>query len=296
MLESLRVLKLVGEHASFRRAAEELGLTRPAISHRIKQLEARFDVPLVDRTTRRVALTPAGRLLVQHAEGILAAVDEMIGAMNDLRAAAKARLVIGASTLPAEKFLSPALVALQGRLAEEGVQIYTRVGNTEQVLAWLDGREIDLAVVGCDVQHDRFECRAFATDSLVLVAPPGAAIAPTITLEQLTALPVILREPGSATRQAVLQCLAEHDVTLDDLNIIAEMSNTDAMMAAVQAGVGCAFFSRNYVGQRQKDIRPIKGVTLRRPLTLCRRVEKDVSPVVQNVFDQLAALLADGSS
>src|SRR5690606_35163019 len=128
MLDSLKAFRLVAEHQNFRRAAEEIGLTRPAVSHRNKQLETYFDVQLVERTTRRVALTPAGRVLAVHAERVLAAVAEMDGAMKHVRHAERARLTIGASTLPAEKFLSPALVSLRKRLGEHGLHIYVRVG------------------------------------------------------------------------------------------------------------------------------------------------------------------------
>lgn len=293
MFDALKVFLLVAKHESFSGAAAALGLTRPAVSHRIKQLEAHFGVQLMARTTRRVSLTPAGRLLAQHAERIFAAADEMHAAMKQLRENRQSRLTVGASTLPAEKFLSPLLVKLQSRLSEHGVQIYVQVGNTDQVLAWLEERAIDLALIGCDVRVPHFECRPFATDALVLALPPGLDVPDPLPLAQLKTLPLILREPGSATRQAVLRHLASHGLTPADLKVVAEMGSSDSIKAAVRAGVGCAFFSTTQLADGGFQTRHLEGVDLCRKLSLCWRKDGPFSPPFQLFLDELPFLLSE---
>src|SRR5690606_28452632 len=118
---------------SFTRAAQLAGLTRPAVSHHIKQLEEHFGLPLLVRTTRRVSVTRAGHVLRSHAREVLAKAEALETAMADLRISRDHHVMVGASTLPGENLLPRALATYRARRADPGIHFEVRVGNSDEV-------------------------------------------------------------------------------------------------------------------------------------------------------------------
>src|SRR3954463_14977185 len=95
-LRQLRYLVALAEECHFTRAAERMHIAQPALSQQVRRLEEELGLPLVDRTTRRVALTDAGRLLVDRARRALAEVDAARAELADLAGVRAGRVVIGA--------------------------------------------------------------------------------------------------------------------------------------------------------------------------------------------------------
>lgn len=289
MLESLRIFRLVAQHASFTRAAEAAGLTRPAVSRHIRELEQHFGLPLMTRSTRQVSLTAAGEELVRQTNRVLAAVAELESAMARLRDGEQKSLVIGASTLPGEHLLPLALPAF--RAAAPGVEVQVRVGNTDAVLAWLRAGAIDLALVGKQVAEPQLTGTVLAHDEIVLLRPPELSLPDPLPLAQLPEVPLILREPGSATRRTVLAALEAQGVTLGQLRVVAEMGSPEAVKAAVRSGVGCAFYSRLALRPGELPAVQVAGVSLRRPITACWRSNTAPAPWRAALLAQLEAVV-----
>ncbi len=147
----LRVLREVAAHGSFSAAADALAFTQPAVSRQIATLEAEAGTRLVDRTARGVRLTPAGELLVEHAEvilGRLAAAESQLEALAELDTG---RLRLG-SFPTAGATLTPLAIAAFAQ-SHPGVELRLVEGRSVETLPMLAAGEIDLAVV-TDVSGD----------------------------------------------------------------------------------------------------------------------------------------------
>lgn len=285
MLEALRTLRLVAAYSSFTRAAEVAGLTRPAVSQQIKQLEQHLGLPLFSRNTRQVALTPAGEALLAHAERVLQAVRELETSMEALRRGDRRVLIIGASTLPGESLLPQVLAAFCNDLP--GVEIQVRAGNSDSVLQMLRAREIDLGLVGYQVNDPLLACEVIAEDELMVIAPPGWEVSDPLSAGELRELPVVLREPGSATRATVLAALGRQSLSLQGLRVVAELGSPESVKAAVRSGVGCAFLSRASLTPGELQAVRVADVDLRRPICACWRKDRPLTPALDSLVEKL---------
>lgn len=291
MLEPLRIFLLVARHQSFTRAAETLGLTRPAISQQIKQLEQLYGVTLMTRSTRQVSLTPAGEALLVHAERVLAVYGELEAAMMAARENEREYLVIGASTMPGESLLPPVLAAL--RLEHPQVEVQMRLGNTEEVLHMVRSGQVTLGLVGQAVTDALLDSRIIAVDEVVLAIPPGLQLSDPLPMADLPGVPLVLREAGSATRRAVFDALREYGVEASSLRVVAEMGSPEAVKAAVRAGLGAAFVARqSLAGDGQRFVR-LEGVEVRRPVAACWRQDRAPSGAARALLALLEKRAAD---
>jgi DNA-binding transcriptional LysR family regulator len=284
MLEPLKIFGLVARYQSFTRAADAAGLTRPAISQIIKQLEQEYGVPLFARSTRQVTLTPAGEVLLAQSERVLAAYSELEAAMGALRRDHRDVLVIGASTLPGESLLPPVLAAY--RRENPTLEVQVRQGNTEAVLQMVRQGHVAVGLVGQAVDDPQLIAEPVAEDEVVLALPPALDLPDPLPPAQLATLPVILRERGSATRAVVAAALAQHGVTLQ--NVVAELGSPEAIRAAVRSGMGIGFLSRSAL--IPSDLRTVRiaGVALKRPICAVWRRDRTPEPAARTLVTLLA--------
>ncbi|HWI50732.1 MAG TPA: LysR family transcriptional regulator [Symbiobacteriaceae bacterium] len=286
MVEPLRIFSLVARYQSFTRAAEEAGLTRPAVSQIIKQLEQQYGLPLMIRSTRAVALTPAGATLLAHAEKVLAAYSELDAAMAGARAGAHTTLVIGASTLPGESLLPPVLASF--RRSHPDVEVQVRVGNTEQILQLLRTGQIAVGLIGQAVNDALLVSRQVAADEIVLALPPGTRLPDPLPLGQLLQVPQVSREAGSATRSVTQAALARHGVAYESLPVVAELGSPEAVKSAVRNGMGATFLSRSQLAPGELPVVRLAGVDLSRPICAVWRQDRPPEPVAQELVAHLA--------
>jgi DNA-binding transcriptional LysR family regulator len=141
----LRVLREVAHHGSFSAAAEALAFTQPAVSRQIATLEAEAGTRLVDRSARGVRLTPAGELLVEHADAILGRLATAESQLEALAEVDTGRLRL-ASFATASATLTALAIAAFAR-DHPGVDLRLVEGRSEETLPLLAAGEIDLAVV-----------------------------------------------------------------------------------------------------------------------------------------------------
>lgn len=310
MLTTLRLFRLVAHYQSFTRAAEFSGLTRPAVSQQMKQLEQHFGVPLFDRSSRRVSLTPAGERLLPLVDEVLQAAERMEAAMAALRSDQQSVVTVAASTLPGESLLPRALPAF--REAMPGVEVHVRVSNTETVLSWVREGQVDLGLVGQWVEEPGLTCRQVAEDEILLALPPGglgtlswdgsasglgtasglgavSAEAP-LPLALLPAVPLIMREPGSATRATVFEALRRCGIDPGSLRVAAEVGSPEAVKGAVRAGMGCAFVSAASLNGGELPAVRVEGLDLRRPVCACWLSHRELTPAQRSLLESLAGL------
>jgi LysR family transcriptional regulator, transcriptional activator of the cysJI operon len=240
----LAVFRAVARQLSFRKAAEELYLTQPAVSLQIKALEEDLRVQLFDRTGSRVQLTPAGKVLMQRAEEaheVLQRAEHEIAALSGELAG---QLALGASTTIAQYVLPRML----GEFLSEHprVQLSLISGNTQKIVNAVVSHEIALGFIEGPSRSKDVKEEPFLADELVLIVPAAHEWAERerIATQELCTAPLLMREVGSGTRHVVEMALSAHGVNTKSLRIGMELDSTEAIKSAVEVGLGVGFVSR----------------------------------------------------
>ncbi|MFJ2839574.1 LysR family transcriptional regulator [Nocardia sp. NPDC087230] len=241
-LEVLDLLVSVAELGSLGAAARRHGISQPAASMRIRALERRMRVKLLDRGPTGSALTDAGHAVVEHARIVLAAVRDLVDDVDRLRAAAAPRLRIAASKTIADHRIPHWLAAL--RTDHPEVLISLEVENSTQVAALVRDGVADLGFVEGPHPPAGLGSRVLGADDLVVVvAPehPWARRTTPVALAELAGTALLWREPGSGTRDTVWDLLS---TAATPAGPAAELGSAAAIVAAARAGMAPAVLSR----------------------------------------------------
>ena len=171
-LRQLAYFEAVVRHGGFSRAAEQLHIAQPAVSAQVRRLERELGTALLERTTRRVTLTPAGELVLARARSALAQVDAARADLAELATVTRGQLRIGATQLLASIDLPRALAGFCRRYP--GVTIALSTGLIADLLGGLEGGWIDVALAPVhDDLPPAYLGQPLASESVVLATPPG---------------------------------------------------------------------------------------------------------------------------
>ena len=242
--KQLAAFCVVVERRSFSHAAEQLGVTQPAVSLQIRSLEQRLGRQLLDRSGRRVEPTEAGQLFYRGAQRLLALEEQLLQELGEeAEGELTGRLEIGASTGPGST-LVPVVLAEFQRL-HPSVQVALTVSDTQAVVEQVARRELELGVVGAVRRQRGVTFEPFFRDEVVLVVPKGHRRAgKTMTLAELKREPLVLMQEGAGVRHVIEDELREHGIRLRDLNVSLELGLQESARAAALAGFGATFISR----------------------------------------------------
>ncbi len=269
-LPHLETFAKAAELSSFTAAARSLGLTQAAISQRIQALEKALRTPLFQRQGGHVLLTEAGHRLYDYALRILAlhreAMEQVTGSVTPLTG----ELALAASSVPGEHLLPELLAAFQERFPH--LQVKASVTDTQNVLQQVEQGLVHLGLVGGKKDSPHLEFRPLGSDPLALIVSarhPWKA-RKHVTLAQLAAQPLILREAGSGSRWCLEQALIAAGKSLRDFRVTLELGSNEAIKEALLRGSSAAVLSLRAV---QKEIDagelcalPISGLVLARDL------------------------------
>ena len=280
-LHEIAVFIAAAQSASFSQAARRLHLSQPAVSQAIHHLERQFGSPLFERHGRAGRLTPAGEALLPAACELDSAAQVVIDTMNRVDGLVTGELVVGCATTAGKYVLPGQLAAFQSQFPQMRVRLEVR--SNEDVLAGLLAGKLALGVMSQVSTQTGLEYKPFYEDHIILIVPAGHVWArfgralPADLLDQ----PLIMREPGSGTRAAVLEALAQHAITGDMLRVVMQVSNAEAIETAVEEASGVAFISelaaeRGLALGRVKRI-DIEGMPLRRMLYMVRDTDWPLS-------------------
>jgi DNA-binding transcriptional LysR family regulator len=290
-LGQLRVFEAVTRTGSFRAAAERLGVTPPAVSLQIRQLEADSGVRLFDRVRRRVRLTAAGETLAKYAQRIFALADDAERALQETRRFAAGRLGVVASGTSAAYYVPPLLTEFRRRYP--GIQTHLDVGNSQRVRERVLGLEDDVGVLGAETTHPDLVLEPLGEDPLVVIVPAGHAWARRrrVALADLCNEPLIVREPGSATRQLLERRLLRHGVRMQPA---MEIASNEVIKRAVEMGNGVGLMSaavvrREVEGGHLRAL-TVSGERLARSIYLVYHRERQESPLIDAVVTVARAL------
>jgi DNA-binding transcriptional LysR family regulator len=239
-LDHLRSFGLVVETGSFSAAAERLGLSQPAVSLQLRQLERRLGVRLVERVGKRVQPTPAGMELLRHAPNIEAAVENAIDALEGHASGVAGRVRLGTGATACLYFLPAVLRGLRERFPELGIVVST--GNTDDQVRKVEENSIDLALVALPAAGRSLSVMPVLDDAFVAIgrsdlAPLKARVGPA----DLAALPLVLFEPAANTRKLVDQWFAVEGF---QPRPVMELGSVEAMKEMVAAGLGYGIVPR----------------------------------------------------
>ncbi len=239
----MRVFVTAARTLSFSKCAAALNITQPAVSRHIGELEARYGMPLFTRGTSGVALTKAGGLLLSHAESLLSAYQKMDYDMELLSQTSQGRLSIGASTTIAMYLLPPVLASFME--LSGGVEVSMLSGNSENVEQWLRDGTVDIGFVENASRRPWLHYEPLMADELVLVAGTQGRYGSqeSVTPEELRGLPLVLREKGSGTREIIERALNRRGIRVEDLNVVIELSSTEAIKSFVRSSDTLAIVS-----------------------------------------------------
>ena len=282
-LRQLLTLRTVVDKGSFSHAAEELGISQPAVSFQIRALEDRIGQRLLDRSGRRVTLTDAGRVVDSHARRLLALEEEMLRDVAGLSDHLSGPLVLGSSTGPGELLLPHLLGGFKRENPE--VEVSLVVQDTQTVCDRVLDDEIELGVVGAARPHRSLVFEPFVRDELVVICPPGHALAKRkrIKLADLAAQPIILQQRGSGVRAVLESAFRAAGIRMRDLDITLELGLQQSVRVAVLDGLGITVISRLAVERDLAEGRlvavEVEGAVLARDFSLVRHAGRTPSRV-----------------
>lgn len=265
----LKVFRAVAEHLNFRKAAEQLFLSQPAVTQQIQALEEDLGIRLFDRTGGRVSLTRQGEVLLSHAQKMSRIASD---AERDLAAAenrVSGPLLLGVSTTIAQYVLPQLLGAF---LAEHPqVHLSLHSGNTDEIVELLLREKIAVGLIEGPTRRREVRAEPFMEDELVLIANPSFG-SDRISPAQLKGCTLLLREHGSGSRRVVEAALHKAAVQIKSFRNSIDLDSTEAIKSAVEAGLGLGFASRRAIS-KELELRTLKvvdvpGLSIKRHFSL----------------------------
>lgn len=268
----LTVFRAVAEHLSFRKAAERLFLTQPAVTLQIKALENDLGARLFDRSANRISLTSQGAVLLRYANKIAAlssAAEQEVGSENGKFSG---ELSLGVSTTIAQ-YVLPRLI---GAFLKDHprLQLSVHSGNTEQVVNLLLDAQISIGLIEGPARHRGVHTEPFMRDELVLITPADFESA-HFSSQQLLASSLLMREQGSGSRHVVETALEKAGYKLKAFRRVMDLDSTEAIKSAVEAGLGIGFVSRWAITKELElgalKIAQVRGLQIARHFSLLTR-------------------------
>jgi len=242
-LHQLKVFKQVALTMNYTKASQQLGLTQPAVSIQLKQLENNIDLPLFEKIGKKLFLTPAGQELNNFCDELFARFDSMDMTLSALKGSLEGDFSLAA--VSSAKYFTPHLLgAFHKRYPK--VNLDLDIVNREQMIQRLQENKDELVIMGLVPESMSLTCHPFVDNPIVIVASPNHALAgkKNIKLAELSKHPFIFREKGSGTRKALEDFLQSHQLTLQP-NMV--LGSSETIKQAVMADLGISALSRHSV-------------------------------------------------
>ncbi len=274
-LDQLRILKAIAAEGSFKRAADTLYISQPAVSLQVQNLEKQLNIPLFNRGGRKAQLTEAGRLLLSYGEKIITLCRETCRAVEDLQNLNGGTLTIGASEITGT-YLLPRMIGLF-RQKYPDVVVQLQIYSTRRTAWGVNNGQVDLAIIGGDVPNelqDVLKVIPYIKDELALILPANHPLSKveTIQKDDLYRLNFISLDSQSTLRRVIEKNLNYCGINTKRLNIEMELNSIEAVKNAVQAGLGAAFVSITAIEKEIKTkeiyVANIEKVKVKRTLSV----------------------------
>ena len=290
-IHRLMVFCKVIELQSFTKAAEAVCLTQPTVSAHIRALEESLGEKLIDRLGREILPTPAGKVLYQYAREIIQLRDKAVQALEKFKGNLSGTLHVGASTIPGT-YILPRLIGTF-KTSYPSIQITLRIGGSGDIVRKILDGSVEFGMIGAKWDEKRITLEEIYSDELGLVVYGGHPWEGRefVEVQELAGMPFILRERSSGTRMVMANALESVGFAPSRLNVVAEMSGTEAIRQAVKARIGVSIISSQAVKEdiERKSLHaiPLKEEHIQRPFYLARRKNRELSPLCSTFLEHL---------
>lgn len=237
----LNVFLTVARTLSFTKAATILNITQPAISKHIKELESDIGESLFVRGGNRIQLTDKAKTIIPLAQNVLESYYALNEATTKNLKDSEGTLYIGASTTISQ-YILPSILAKFSKQYPR-IRISVRSANSDEIIELLLKKEIEIALIEDDHQNAAIHYRHFAYDSLVLVSTIRQTT--PLNIEDITSIPLIIREDGSGTLSVIMRALREVGISRKSLNIKMQLGSSLAIIRYLKESNDYAFISQH---------------------------------------------------
>lgn len=249
----LKVFYTVALRLNFTKAATELYITQPAVSKHIQELEETYKTKLFERNGSKIALTPAGKILLKYTKSIFDIYREIDFEMSSFNAERQGLLRLGASTTISQYIISPVLASFHQK--QKDIKVNLLNGNTEQIENALINKEIEIGIVEGHSKNQSIKYIPFLKDELVLVCNSNNPLVKQneISVSDLKSMKFITRERGSGTLEVIEFALKKAGLKFSDLQIEMQLGSTESIKSYLLNSDCFAFMSIHAVNKELKN-------------------------------------------
>lgn len=225
----LKVFQCVAMNLSFTKASQELFISQPAITKHIQELESSYNTRLFERQGNKIALTEAGKLLLDHSERILDDYKRLDYEMNLMQGSYQGELRLGASSTIAQYILPPLLATFITKFPQIKLSLFS--ANSREVENALETHRSDLGLVEGTTRLPGLKYTTYLKDELVAVISTKSKlpIPDEISPQALKDVPLVLRERGSGTLDVIERALNQHHIRLSSLRVLMYLGSTESI-------------------------------------------------------------------
>lgn len=287
-IDSFRVFRDLVESQSFSKAAQMNNITQSAVSQQIRSVEERFRIPLIERSSKRFALTREGDMLYQASKEIIAQFDSLQHQFNEMRNIVSGNIRIATVYSIGLHELPPYLKRFLKEFPNVNVHVEYRRSN--QVYEDIQSGTCDLGLVAFPVQKKNLKSEAFKKDRLVVICNPNHALAvrQEVEVKDLANYKFIGFEPDIPTRRAVDKMFRDTDL---DTKPVMEFDNIETVKRAVEIDAGISIVPRATIEQEIKSgslcAIEFKNKPYFRPLGIIYKSGRVLSPALKRFLKNL---------
>ncbi|GAB6143511.1 selenium metabolism-associated LysR family transcriptional regulator [Desulfocicer niacini] len=284
-LWQLKVFTSVVKEKSFSRAGEAIFLSQPTVSSHIKDLETHFGCQLIDRLGREAVPTKAGELLYGYALKMLQLKAETEAGISHFLGHAKGHITMGGSTIPAGYIIPRVIGPFNARYPDISLSVLTR--DSAEIIEKVVNGEVELGIVGAKANIAQIHQEKLSGDDMRLIVPADHPWTEqkSIHYTQLPGEPFLAREEGSGTWEAITQSMKRVGIHPDQLNIVARLGNTTAVVQGILNHAGISILSPIAVADELQQQRlfaiKIEGVDLTRHFFMTTHGKRTISPLAK---------------
>ncbi|MFN2340510.1 MAG: selenium metabolism-associated LysR family transcriptional regulator [Halanaerobium sp.] len=243
-IERIKTFITLIDLESYSLTAEKFGISQPAVSMQIKSLEKYFETELFYKEKGQIILTPAGKIVYQEGKKIVKRWGYLEQRVESKKNMQTKNLKIATSTIPSVYLLPDIISKINMNI--DSLKTEVSVGDSRSMINLLENNEVDLIIVGYKPPNNKFKSIELCSDNLSLIVPSNHSLIEQekVFLADLQNHNLLMREEGSGTRKAVISAFKEAGLKPDDFNVISQLGSTEAIISAVESGLGISFISK----------------------------------------------------
>ena len=291
-IEYLRNFIHLTQYKSFSKLARELPLSQSTLSHQISQLEKKFKVILIDRSTKKFELTKAGILLLAHATQIIDLYDKCKIEISKFQDQDVEDIIISASTIPGSQILPRYLAEFRNKNSKVNFKIL--INNSKKSMESLKNGIVDFAGMGSfmNYKEEDFDYIKIGEEELKFICSPNHELIKETNLvdfEDLLNYPFVWREKGSGMRKTFEQQFPKYS----ELRIELEINDNDSIISTVSDSNYISIMSEIMI-DKAESAGLIKTLIIndypliaKRPLYFIRLKNKELSNLKEKFWDEI---------